>query len=248
MKKNILIIALIIIVIMLSYLLITKYNKDSESKLGDFSKVIDLNESKNSDEDNTNKDEEEKTTNSTDTKDDTNENTNKNQNSQSNQSSNNVSYSENDVIDYFSDIENEVNNESKLDTFKTKFKDYFTNTVDFIFYDKEIKGHKFKDLTATAKLKVIASAIKIDSKIDEKVPNYKDTLGDKYKGIKDKLVTKYLDLTVSICSNHEQGCDKAKEIFGEIKEKGKITLSYIKNVLSKGKNKLKDYYEIYRDS
>lgn len=225
---------------MLSYLLIMKYNKDSESKLGDFSKVIDLEEDKNKEENakiednSSNNDTVDKETNNNDTNNNSNNNT--------------VSYTEDDVVDYFSDIEDEVNSESKLDTFKTKFKDYFTNTVDFIFYDKEVKGYKFKDLTTTAKLKVIASAIKIDARIDEKVPNYKDTLGDKYKGIKDKLVTKCLDLTVSICSNHEQGCDKAKEIFGEVKEKGKITLSYIKNVLAKGKNKLKDYYEIYRDS
>lgn len=157
-------------------------------------------------------------------------------------------FTEQDLVDYFSNIENEVNNETNANIIKTKFKDYFTNTIDFIFYDKEIKGYKFKDLTSTAKLKIIASAIKIDSKIDEKIPNYKETLNAKYKDIKSELVMNYLDLTVSICSNHEQGCDKAKELFGEIKNKGKIGLSYIKNILSKGKNKLKDYYEIYKNS
>lgn len=224
MKKNILIIILILIIIILSVLFITKYNKDSESKLGNFDEVIDLNNDENKQKD----------------EDTTNDNNNTN--------NNNENYTEEDIINYFNDIENEVENESKIDNYKTKFKDYFTNTIDFIFYDKEIKGHKFKDLTNSAKLKIIASAIKIDAKIDEKIPNYKNSLSTKYKDIKSDLVMKYLDLTVSICSNHEQECDKAKELFKEIKSKGKIGLSYIKNIMSKGKNKLKDYYEIYKNS
>ena len=55
-------------------------------------------------------------------------------------------------------------------------------------------------------------------------------------------------MTITICTNHEDDCEKAKEIFSEIKDKGKIGFSYIKEIISKGKNKLKDYYEIYRDS
>ena len=232
--KNIVIILLIIVVIVLAILLILKYNEDSKSELGDFSKVIDLDDNENTIENSNNVDNDENIT--------------INDNNLIVQDNEEETYTEDDLVNYFNNMEDEINKESNLDKFKTTFKDKFTSIVDFIFYDKEIKGYKFKDLTSTAKLKVIAAAIKIDSKIDEKVPNYKDKLSDKYKDIKSELVVSYLDLTVNICSNHEEGCDKAKKIFGEIKDKGKIGLGYIKDILSKGKNKLKDYYEIYRDS
>ena len=48
------------------------------------------------------------------------------------------SYSEEDVVSYFDSIGNEV---EKSSTFKEKFKEYFITIVDFIFYEKEIKGY-----------------------------------------------------------------------------------------------------------
>lgn len=155
-----------------------------------------------------------------------------------------INYSEEDVINYVSFMENEVNNNSISDNIKDKF----IEIIDFIFYDKEIKGYKFSDLTTSAKIKIISMAIKIDSKIEEKIPNYKDTISSKYNDIKDRLVMLYLDTTINICSNNKEQCNKAKEIFGEIKDSCKIGFSYIKDILSKGKNKLEDYYEIFKNS
>lgn len=166
----------------------------------------------------------------------------KNNNISSN--SENNSYSEDDVISYFESSEKEVKNSS----FKETFKEYFIEIVDFIFYGTEIKGHTFNKLTNTGKLKVISAALKIDSLIEDKVPGYKESItsagGRVYTNSKEKLTELFLDISSNICKNKEE-CDKAKEIFGDIKSTCKIGWSFIKKLLKNGGNKLRDWYEIY---
>lgn len=163
-----------------------------------------------------------------------------------NDSSENIK-NENDVIQYFENNYNDIN--SNKASIKDKAKEYFIDIVDFIFYDKEIKGYTFSELSDNAKIKVIAFALKIDSKIEEHIPGYKKSIssnGNKiYTDVKEKLVSSYLDLSVKICSNNEDGCNKAKDIFSDIKDNCKIGWSFIKKLASDGGNKLKDWYEIY---
>lgn len=155
-------------------------------------------------------------------------------------------YSEQDVVSYFESVGDEVVSSG---TFKTKFKDYFINIVDFIFYDKEIKGYRFSELTNMAKLKIISIALKIDSKIEEYVPGYKETIsntGSKvYNDIKEKLVISYMDISTVVCKDNESQCDKVKELFSDVKDKCKIGWDFIKALISDGVFKLKDWYEIY---
>ena len=66
-----------------------------------------------------------------------------------------------------------------------------------------------------------------------------------YTDVKDRLVSSYLDLSVKICSNNEEGCNKAKDIFSDIKDNCKIGWGFIKKLASDGSDKLKDWYEIY---
>ena len=156
--------------------------------------------------------------------------------------------SEEDVVNYFEKKYDEVNNNSWNDV-KDKAKEYFITIVDFIFYDGKIKGHTFNDLSSTAKLKIISIALKIDNKIEEYIPGYKETIssnGSKiYNNVKEKLVTLYLDISAEICKNHENDCDTAKEIFKDIKDNCRIGWDFIKNLLSSGTSKLKDWYEVY---
>ena len=163
-----------------------------------------------------------------------------------NDSSENIK-NENDVIQYFENNYNDIN--SNKVSIKDKAKEYFIDIVDFIFYDKEIKGYTFNELSDNAKIKVIAFALKIDSKIEEHIPGYKKSIssnGNKiYTDVKERLVSSYLDLSVKICSNNEDGCNKAKDIFSDIKDNCKICWSFIKKLASDGGNKLKDWYEIY---
>ena len=156
--------------------------------------------------------------------------------------------SEEDVVNYFEKKYDEVNNNSWNDV-KDKAKEYFITIVDFIFYDGKIKGHTFNDLSSTAKLKIISIALKIDNKIEEYIPGYKETIssnGSKiYNNVKEKLVTLYLDISVEICKNHENGCNTAKEIFKDVKDNCKIGWDFIKKLVSSGTSKLKDWYEVY---
>lgn len=106
----------------------------------------------------------------------------------------NDNVNENSVIQYFDNMNNEIN-ESNFEKCKTKFKDYFITGVDFIFYDKEINGYTFDELSNEAKLKVIAILIKIDNKIEKYAPGYKESISNTgsriYTDIKERLITAY---------------------------------------------------------
>lgn len=156
-------------------------------------------------------------------------------------------YSEDDVVSYFENIGNEVDNSS---SFKEKFKKYFVDIVDFIFYDKEIKGYTFSELGNMAKIKIISIALKMDNKIEEYVPGYKESISSTsskvYNNVKEKLVTIYLDISTDICSSdNEKECEKVKEIFVEVKDVCKISWDFIKSLVSNGVSKLREWYEIY---
>lgn len=162
--------------------------------------------------------------------------------------STNVTSSEEDVVNYFEEIYAKEEN-GNLDNFKSDLKDGFIKIVDFIFYDSEINGYTFKELGNIAKLKIIGIALKLDGKIEEYIPNYKETIsstsGKVYNDVKERLVILYLDISSSVCSNHQDGCATAKEIFSEVKNKCKIGWDFVKRLLASGSGKLKDWYEVY---
>ena len=242
--KNIIIISLIIIVIILLIIIFININKPNNKNLEN-NELIDTN---------TNLDDNIKDNNTSNNDNINNPNTssNDNINSPNTSSNNNIednnNITEDDVVNYVTLLEKEVESESNLEKFKTKFKDGFITIIDFIFYDTEIKGYKFSDLTNSAKIKIIDSALKIDNKIEEYIPNYKESISSTYNKAKDKLVMLYLDTTISVCSNNKNECDKAKEMFASLKDKISIGFGYIKEIAINGKNKIKDYYEIFRNS
>ena len=155
-------------------------------------------------------------------------------------------YNEEDVVSYFESMEEEIGNSS---AFKEKFKEYFITIIDFIFYDDEIKGYTFSELTGTARAKIIAIALKIDSKIEDYLPGYKEnissTTGKEYTDIKEKLVISYMDISTAICKDNENECDKVKDIFSDVKDYCKIGWDFIKGLFKSGVTKIKDWYEIY---
>ena len=156
---------------------------------------------------------------------------------------------ENDVISYFTLREKEITDNEQDTSIRKKAKDTFVSIVDFIFYDKEIKGYTFKELTSTAKLKIIKLALTIDSKIDEYFPNYKDTIKDKYTSIKGKIAVKYLEVTSTLCEKvGSDTCNQAKEDFNTMKNSFGFTWDLIKELASSGSTKVKEFYESWRDS
>ena len=145
-----------------------------------------------------------------------------------------------DVIAYFNNEVNTADTKSK-----GTLKNAFIKVVDFIFYDKDINGYYFKDLTASAKLKVIGLALKLDNIIDSHFPGYKDELSSSYNKAKDNLITLYLNLTSEFCKNNDSICESAKNDFSLLKESLNLSWDVIKNLTKSGTNKLKEWYEIF---
>ena len=145
-----------------------------------------------------------------------------------------------DVLAYFNNEVNTADTKSK-----GTLKNAFIKVVDFIFYDKDINGYYFKDLTASAKLKVIGLALKLDNIIDSHFPGYKDELSSSYNKAKDNLITLYLNLTSEFCKNNDSICESAKNDFSLLKESLNLSWDVIKNLAKSGINKLKEWYEIF---
>ena len=145
-----------------------------------------------------------------------------------------------EVLAYFNNEVNSADTKSK-----GTLKNAFIKVVDFIFYDKDINGYYFKDLTASAKLKVIGLALKLDNIIDSHFPGYKDELSSSYNKAKDNLITLYLNLTSEFCKNNDSICKSAKNDFSLLKESLNLSWDVIKNLAKSGTNKLKEWYEIF---
>jgi len=164
-------------------------------------------------------------------------------NTTSNEESN---WTEEKILEYFNNINTELNNYKEDNSTKETIKAKFINIIDFIFYDGSIDGMKFNDLTSSAKLKIISIALSIDSKIENIIPGYKDTINEKYHNIKNNLIEKYLDITTTICNNDETLCSDAKEGFKDLKFNFGITWDLIKDLAGSGINKLKEWYKIWK--
>ena len=144
------------------------------------------------------------------------------------------------VLAYFNNEVNTADTKSK-----GTLKNAFIKVVDFIFYEEDINGYYFKDLTASAKLKVIGLALKLDNIIDSHFPGYKDELSSSYNKAKDNLITLYLNLTSEFCKNNDSICESAKNDFSLLKESLNLSWDVIKNLAKSGTNKLKEWYEIF---
>lgn len=173
--------------------------------------------------------------------------TNNNQNITEEENTNKQITNETNVIAYFEDLDKELTSYNDNDkTLSKKVKSKFVTCIDFIFYDKEISGTTFKQLTNYTKLKVLDILLSIDSKIDSKFPNYKENINENYKDIKNKIIEKYLNVTTNTCNEDEELCTRAKENFQKLKNTFGITWSMVKNLVTQGTTKLKDWYEIWR--
>lgn len=171
-------------------------------------------------------------------------------------------YTENDkiVINTFDSIEKDIDNlfqEEKTETVEDKLKGTFVTIVDFIFYDAEINGIKFDDLTEGAKQNILETAHTIDSKIEKKFPGYKETISDKTKNAYNKAseVIKKGANSVKNFSKEKLG----EENYNAIVEAKDELVYYTKNAFDivedvtinlweKGKSKVKDWYEKFRNN
>lgn len=145
-------------------------------------------------------------------------------------------------VSYFENVSNS-NDENVLKT-------GFILIVDFLFYDKEIGGFTFSELTNEAKLSVMKYALIIDQKIDSFFPGYKETIGNGvktvYSNVKVFVVELYLDTVSVICDNNESLCTNAKADFQSMKDSFGVTWDFIKKLADSGTEKLKRWYEVFK--
>lgn len=163
------------------------------------------------------------------------------------------------VLNYFNETRSNIAEflkSEKIEKSKEICKSYFVTFIDFIFYNGQIKGITFKELTAEAKIKVINFTKEIDELIMTKFPDYKETVSSEskklFEGVCNLLETgkeeienfviekigeqKYSEILSSINSLKEDG----KEVFNDIKDSSV-------ELYDSSKQKVKDWYENFRE-
>ena len=152
-------------------------------------------------------------------------------------------------------IDNILNSE-QANSAKDKVKGAFVTVVDFLFYDSEINGITFNELTDAGKQKVLQIASAIDTKIESKFPNYKDTIANGTKNAFNKaseLIKKGANNVKEFSKDKlgEENYNAIVEVKDEITEYTKKAIDIISdfgsNIFSKGKEYIKKWYENFRN-
>jgi len=161
---------------------------------------------------------------------------------------------ENEIVTYFENLEAEVTsyiNQDNFDKVKEKVKNIAITGIDFIFYGTEIKGVTFDGLTIETKEKIMNIVASIDSKIEAKIPGYKETIKDKfgqgYSYVTEKLHEgiDYIDnkLDEKYGQDYQETKDKTSEIVEEVKGTVSDIFDKVSEEASDGWSKIKDWYE-----
>ena len=169
----------------------------------------------------------------------------------------NYSTKDNTVINEMNNTLDSIDTESNSSNFSDKAKATFISIVDFLFYDGTIKGITFNELTDGGKQKVLEIANKIDVKLEEKSPGYKDKISSTTSNAYNKA-SEIIKSGASSLNNF------AKEKLGDenynsiIDAKDEL-VKYSKNALnlvgsagsklfSNTKDKLNDWYQKFKNN
>lgn len=173
--------------------------------------------------------------------------------------------SEEEFVTYINNVEQEVTTITEQEEVTAEDQKVLENTfillTDFIFYNGEINGVTFDELTDTAKEKVLDIYDKIDTKIESVFPNYKEDIASASKDVyanikkeitelKDKIKDKYIDeYGQEKYDNLEQSYNESKET---LKDSAQSTYETLKDVSTefyeKTKNKAENWYKNYKES
>lgn len=168
-----------------------------------------------------------------------------------------LSNKDNTIINEMDNTLNSINTESSSSNFSDKAKATFISIVDFLFYDGTIKGITFNELTDDGKQKVLEIANKIDVKLEEVSPGYKDKISSTTSNAYNKA-SEIIKSGASSLNNF------AKEKLGDenynsiIDAKDEL-VKYSKNALnlvgstgsklfSSTKDKLNDWYQNFKNN
>jgi len=156
------------------------------------------------------------------------------------------------VLDYFQRFGNDIKDSLDDDSLLDKGKMYFIYCVDFLFYDGDINGVRFDDLTDSAKKQLLIDISNIDGLISSKFPNYKESIGEGVGAAYSKAgdIIKEGSLNLSDFSREKLGEDNYNKI-GKYKDMFIDTAfgdwDVFTGLLGSGKQKVKDWYESFRD-
>lgn len=147
-------------------------------------------------------------------------------------------------FDYFDQAKKEIKElieSEQVEQAKEKGKEYFITGVDFIFYDKEMNGVTFDDLTEEGKKVTLENLETIDGWIMEIAPDYKDKISEKYQVVKDFVSTTYYDVLESIKES------LGEENYSAIQEKKNEIKESITSTKDKALEKVSDWYQNFKE-
>ena len=170
-----------------------------------------------------------------------------------------------EFVTYINNVEQEVTAIAEKEEITAEDQKVLENTfitlTDFIFYDGEINGVTFDELTDSAKEKVLDLYDKIDTKIESVFPNYKENIASTSKDVyanikkeitelKDKIKDKYID------KHGQENYDNLENAYNEsketLKDSAKNTYETLKDVSTEfyenTKNKAENWYKNYKES
>lgn len=170
----------------------------------------------------------------------------------------NDNYNEKDniVIDELNNTLKNIEESTQDENFKDKASSTFISIVDFLFYDGTIKGISFDELTEKGKEKVLEISSKIDVKLEEKCPGYKEKISNstskayqKASEIIKKGAKNINDFAKSALGDENyQAIIDAKD---ELVKYSKESLNYVtgagNKVFNNTKEKLNEWYQNFKN-
>ena len=170
----------------------------------------------------------------------------------------NDNYNEKDniVIDELNNTLNNIEKSTRDENFKDKASSTFISIVDFLFYDGTIKGVTFDELTEKGKEKVLEISSKIDVKLEEKCPGYKEKISNSTSKAYQKAskIIKKGTKNINAFAKNALGDDNYQAIIDakdELVKYSKESLNYVtgagSKVFNNTKEKLNEWYQNFKN-
>ena len=167
----------------------------------------------------------------------------------------NISSYDEVVLSHFENIGTDISDSIDSSDFLEKGKKYFIYCVDFLFFNGEINGLRFSDLSEKAKQQLLNDIIFVDDLICSKFPTYKENISEGSSKAYDKAseIIRSGSTNMSDYSREKLGEDnynKIKEYKDLFVEQTGQDWEQFKDIVGsgydKGKAKVKDWYENYK--
>lgn len=165
-----------------------------------------------------------------------------------------TSNKDNIVIEEFNNLKDDISkllNSETTNEIKNFCKESFITIVDFIFYDGDIKGITFDDISDAAKETIIKDASTIDKLIIKKFPNYKEEISSSTKSAYNKAAEliylgadKFKNFSKDLLGEHNYNAikefkDNLKEVISDNWDELKEDVG---DLYGSVKDKIKDWY------